>query len=272
MKKQMTHHINTVKKNAGCHEDPVDFVLHTLRTSDLPTVVVEGEHDKQIYRWLEDILDTPHVNLLSAKGRPNLLKVFEKREKFEDRLPVVFMADLDKWVFSGSPLVYSDIIWTQGYSIENDLYSDGNPETLIPSDKAAQHSCELNNAIQKFAREVALWEAGRIPTANINKLVEAYQKIIEDKPELRLRGKTLFELLLPVCGARNHLELCKDVFSTVDLENNHPPLLSRLVWEIQRKIAEKRTKIAGRSFIGKSLFTKISEFRESVSDSSTKSP
>ena len=263
MREQVKRHIDSVKEIAGFREEPVDFVLHTLRTSDLPTVVVEGEHDKQIYRWLEDLLDRPHVNILSANGRDNLLEIFEKRKEFEDRLPVVFMADQDMWVFSGPPNSYEDIIWTSGYSIENDLYSDGNPENLIPDHMMNEHSCELNDAIQNFAGEVAHWVAARERRADVHQLVEVFRKEIEKKHELRLRGKTLFEILLPRCGARNHLELCKDVFSTVDLDSNHPPLLSRLVWEIQRKIADKQTKLhkqtkpAGRSFIGEALFKRL---------------
>ena len=263
MRERVTHHIDTVKEIAGFREDPVDFVLHTLRTSDLPTVVVEGKHDKQIYRWLEDLFDRPHVNILSADGRENLLEIFNRRKEFEDRLPVVFMADQDKWVFSGPPPSYEDIIWTSGYSIENDLYSDGNPEDLILDHMMDEHSCELNGAIQEFAREVAHWVAALDQSADVNQLVEMFREKIKNKYKLRLRGKTLFEILLPCCNARNHLELCKDVFSTVNLEKDHPPLLSRLVWEIQRKIAEKQANLVGRSFIGEALFKRL----ESVSDS-----
>jgi len=261
--REQGRHLDIVKRNAGFSQKPVDFVLRTLRTSDLPTVVVEGEHDKQIYRWLEDLLDRPHVNILSAKGRDNLLEIFKRRGEFKRRLPVVFMADKDKWVFSGPPAEYDDIIWTSGYSIENDLYSDSNPRTLIPSHEVYEHSCKLDEAIQNFAREVAHWMAAQDRNADVDELTEICRRTITAQHELRLRGKTLFDILLDFCRARNHLELCKDVFSTVDLEKNDPPLLSRLVWEIQRKIAEKQAKLVERSFIGEALFKRL----ESVSDS-----
>ena len=50
----------------------VDELVSTLRRSKLPTVVVEGRDDMQIFRWMEDLLKVHEVDVLSVGGRPNL--------------------------------------------------------------------------------------------------------------------------------------------------------------------------------------------------------
>ena len=44
----------------------VDELVETLRRSELPTVVVEGENDMQIYRWVEARVGNQNANVLPA--------------------------------------------------------------------------------------------------------------------------------------------------------------------------------------------------------------
>ena len=108
----------------------VEELVATLRNSDLPTVIVEGQDDMRIYRWVEERLGSRTANVLPTGGRPNLLSVYERRREFLD-LPVAFVADQDMWLFSGIPTEYGGVIWTEGYSIENDLYADADLEKLL---------------------------------------------------------------------------------------------------------------------------------------------
>ena len=97
----------------------VEELVAALRRSALPTVVVEGQEDMRIYRWVEERLGSRTANVLPAGGREKLFSVFRRRQEFAD-LPVAFVADRDMWLFSGIPPDYGEILWTQGYSVEND--------------------------------------------------------------------------------------------------------------------------------------------------------
>ena len=98
----------------------VDELVAMLGHAELPTVIVEGKDDMRIYRWVEGRVGSQNANVLPAGGRENLLSVYQRRNEFT-HLPVAFVADRDLWLFSGIPEIYHDIIWTLGYSIENDL-------------------------------------------------------------------------------------------------------------------------------------------------------
>lgn len=257
-------HLEGVRKMAGSDESPVELALRTLKRSKLPTLVVEGVHDKAIYRWIERLLAVPKVDLLPVGDRDILLDVYRRRSEVDSELPVAFMADLDKWVFDRYDIVdqnYRDIIWTTGYSLENDLYSDGNPEAVyITSNDRDEHERALDKAIEKFARDVARWAShGESPS---DEDVKEYFDHIKEAYKLRLRGKNLFEILFEFCGARNHLELCRNVFDTIDLAKGDPPLLSRLILEIQKKIKDRESAVKktqpNRKFIAESLFEKLS--------------
>ena len=100
----------------------VDECVALLRRTDLQTVIVEGKDDMQIYQWAERRVGIQKANVLPVGGRETLLAVYKRRSEFA-HLPVAFVADRDLWLFSGIPPGYPDIIWTEGYSIENDLYA-----------------------------------------------------------------------------------------------------------------------------------------------------
>ena len=142
----------------------VDELVSTLRRSRLPTVVVEGRDDMQIFRWMEDLLEVHEVDVLGVGGRPNLLAVYDRKSEFE-HLPVAFIADQDKELFTQLPVGYEEIIWTQGYSIENDLYAGAEPslESLMDPQEAAEHRQLLDTIIKWFAFEVEEFLTGRTP-------------------------------------------------------------------------------------------------------------
>ena len=138
----------------------VDELVAALRRSRLPTVIVEGKDDMQIYRWVEGCIGSQNANILPAGGRNNLLSVYERRNEYA-HLPVAFVADRDLWLFSGIPPIYHDIIWTQGYSIENDLYAGANLENLLAAEEATEHQQVLDSIIEWFAFEVEEYLEGR---------------------------------------------------------------------------------------------------------------
>ncbi len=95
------------------------------------------------------------VNLRPAGGRDKLLQIYKRRSEFSQVL-VAFIADQDMWLFSGIEPGYKDVIWTSGYSIENDLYSDANLESLLDENETAEHQLILDSISTWFAFAVPI--------------------------------------------------------------------------------------------------------------------
>jgi len=116
-----------------------DEMVSYLKSSSLPTILVEGRDDEMIYDWLEERFSSHNAFVLPCGGRTVLLAVYERRGEFSNK-KTAFLADRDIWLFTAIPPEYLDIVWTEGYSIENDLYAGTNLEVLLDSDEASEHT------------------------------------------------------------------------------------------------------------------------------------
>ena len=146
----------------------VDNFVENLRRTDTPTVVVEGKDSADIIegliehlRLIEHKEHDAKVSVRHISGRDRLLAVYDRRDEFAHILPVAFVIDQEMWLFSKIPEPYSDIIWTDGYSLENDLYTDGDLENLIDPHETWKHQQVLNSVIRWFAFEVEEFLAGK---------------------------------------------------------------------------------------------------------------
>jgi hypothetical protein len=97
------------------------------------------------------------VYLISTGGREKLLQVFDKLRDEETLENCAFICDSDLWIFNGIPSEYdtSEIIKTDGYSIENDLIKDYPPNNLMLEDEERNYDDELLLFSQWFSFEVA---------------------------------------------------------------------------------------------------------------------
>jgi|LauGreDrversion4_2_1035121.scaffolds.fasta_scaffold477669_1 hypothetical protein len=131
----------------------VDEIVELLKRTNLPTIVVEGSDDVVVYRHLEDRLSSIGADVLPTAGRDKLLQVFERRREFISFAKVVFIADRDTWVHTGIPLDYSSdiLIFTDGYSIENDAYRDGQLENLLLNWERDRFHEELSTFLSWYA-------------------------------------------------------------------------------------------------------------------------
>ena len=131
----------------------VDEIVELLKRTNLPTIIVEGSDDVIVYRHLEDRLSSIGADVLPAAGRDKLLQVFERRDEFISSAKVVFIADRDTWVHTGIPLDYSSdiLIFTDGYSIENDAYRDGQLENLLLNRERDEFHEELATFLSWYA-------------------------------------------------------------------------------------------------------------------------
>ena len=240
--------------------DPtVDELVATLHRSELPTVVVEGKDDMRIYRWVEARIGNRNADVLPVGGRENLLSVYERRTEYA-HLPVVFVADRDMWLFSGIPPDYRGIIWTQGYSIENDLYLGAELENMLDPDEAVEHQQVLDSIIEWFAFEVEEYLAGRDAEVarHCNQVVPPGQterdpgfctrhgfrcppeciQQIKDAYQLQLRGKLLFQILVRFLSASSR-RIKHRTFGLYEIAFKITPshrLMDRLIQEIEMRL------------------------------------
>ncbi len=236
-------------------------LISYLGKTSLPTVLVEGEDDADIYRWLESQLGVFNGSILFCSGREVLISIYRRRDTFRHG-KIAWLADLDMWRYSSPPTDLSGIVFTTGYSIENDLYAGSEIESLLESAERSEHIRLLGIVCRWFAFEVLEFQAGRSPqqATHINRVVDfSTMDIAEDfratrgyiEPDtnlviqlmsdyrLQLRGKTLLQVIVRFLSdsSRNPkysyaavIELCLKLYP-----NN--PHIHRIVREIRATLA-----------------------------------
>ena len=241
----------------------VEELIATLRRSSLPTVLVEGQEDMRIYRWVEARLGNRAANVLPTGGRDKLLSVYDRRQEFSN-LPVAFIADRDMWLFSGIPSNYDEVIWTEGYSVENDLYAGAELENLLDAEEAQAQQQLLGTIAEWFAFEVEEYLAERhyevshhcdrvVPRghAQIDEDFsrsrgfrpprERMHRQIKRAYQLQLRGKQLFQILerflnAPNRGTRYNVASLQEI--ALKMTPAHP-LMGRLMQKIEQAVADQ---------------------------------
>lgn len=200
-------------------EVSVEEIIGALKRSSIPTVLTGGKDDYTAYRFVEDCFRPLEVSLLPVGGKSNLLKLFERRSE----LPVpgpLFVLDKDLWAIYGVPKPLQEcesVTFTQGFSIENDIFIDGNLHNLLSRAEKQRFSEDLNVICEWFAAMLERIKAGETATIKTNphKILgdqrkmsesfkiecqfstpqaELYESIRKDFA-LLLRGKTLLLLL-----------------------------------------------------------------------------
>lgn len=212
--------------HSGKARPTVDELFELLKRTNLPTVLVEGKDDIIFYRRIEEDLKEYGIDMLPAGNKDAVLDLYKKLKEVHISSPIIFVVDNDLWVHC-TPFDYAefaDIITTDGYSIENDLYSDGDLENLLGSIERSKFFTEL----QKFAKWYALSVRRRLSGAD-SAFRTHPRKILEDddffQSEMKLdqyesypdqfleeiinnykrilRGKSLFQLLLRQLSSTN---------------------------------------------------------------------
>jgi hypothetical protein len=130
----------------------VDELFELLKRTSIPTVLVEGKDDIIFYRRLEEGLSDLGVDMLPAGCKGSVLELRQRITQSQIKTPIAFIVDNDTWVYFGKPEGFDDIITTTGYSIENDLYSDGDLISLLTVDEKRL----FVNEVQLFSRWFAL--------------------------------------------------------------------------------------------------------------------
>lgn len=227
--------------------------------TNIPTVIVEGKNDIPIYRRIERYIGVQNADVIQVGGRNNLLSLYKKRKKFA-QLPVAFVADRDLWLFSGISQDYPDIIWTEGYSIENDLYVGADLEKVLNANDVDEHRQVLDSIIEWFAFEVEEDLAGREAqvATGCNKVVPLGQtemdqgfrqcrgfrppdqklhRQIKGAYQFQLRGRLLFEMLIRFLNAHPGSQYSVERLHETAFEMKPPDeLMDRFIREIEQTI------------------------------------
>ncbi|VVE49198.1 hypothetical protein PCO31111_04619 [Pandoraea communis] len=197
----------------------VDEIYELLKRTSLPTVLVEGKDDIIFYRSVENELRDLDVDMLPAGNKDSVLEIRQRIMKDPISAPIVFIVDKDLWVYPVAvrPDDLDDLITTTGYSIENDLFVDGELENLLSQEEVKSFKVELHKFLRWYALSI---------NRNINGCPSSFRthagKVLDDAdfynaeialhngevyPEelfthihsnygILLRGKSLFALLL----------------------------------------------------------------------------
>lgn len=196
----------------------VDELYELIKRSNLPTVLVEGKNDIIYYREIEDTLRDLGIDMLPAGNKDAVIRLRNKIKDNKIQIPIAYVVDNDLWVhdlgFSDSD--HSDLITTEGYSIENDLIRDGEIMKLMNASEMGKFSAELERfchwyalAIQRhlngeincfrthpgkvlddpdhYKRNTSLKEGEKYPDEFYNNIVKNFDRL--------LRGKSLFGMI-----------------------------------------------------------------------------
>ncbi|MFZ6780692.1 DUF4435 domain-containing protein [Undibacterium sp. Ji83W] len=144
-------------KNRRKNEISVEEILAFLKNTGLPTIIVEGTGDIIVYRRFERMLEHVGVDVFSAGGREKVLKIFERRNEIPASVRVIFIVDKDIWVNTGIPLAFENasLLFTDGYSIENDVYRDGQFWELLSGTEFSKYEQQIEEFIEWYALALA---------------------------------------------------------------------------------------------------------------------
>lgn len=206
----------------------VDELFELLKRTSLPTVLVEGKDDIIFYRKVEEDLQDYGVDMLPAGNKDAVLDLRKRFLEHPVPCAMIFVVDNDLWVHlpKDQDIAPVDVITTYGYSIENDLFIDGDLEGLLDVREVARFKFELERfsrwyalAISRklsgidtpfrthpgkilddkpfFDEQMVLAEGESYPTKLFDEITAGYSKLI--------RGKSLFALLQRQLSAKNRV-------------------------------------------------------------------
>lgn len=135
----------------------VDELFELLKRTSLPTVLVEGKNDIIFYRVVEEALRDLGVDMLPAGNKDAVLELRRRLKDQNISSPLAFIVDNDLWVHTGIPDQedLGDVITTEGYSVENDLFSDGDLLSILSEEEKARFHSEIDLFCRWYALSVS---------------------------------------------------------------------------------------------------------------------
>lgn len=195
----------------------VEETISVLNKTHLPTIIIEGIDDVVVYRKLEEIFLHIGLSVMGVGGRINLLQIFERVDEIQSKDTLAFIADLDTWVFSGPPEKYTseNLIFTKGYSVENDVFQDCAIENVMTEIEKRSFLVEVEKfshwyalAVDRLSREIYDMPLSTYPgiilDGDLDTLTalggeEVYpidlKQVVVDDYSTYIRGKSLMQIV-----------------------------------------------------------------------------
>jgi hypothetical protein len=238
----------------------VDELIATLRNSSLPTLIVEGRSDMTVFQSFEEECLSGKIDIFPAGSRTNLLAIYSRRDEYP-KANVAFLADSDLCAYHAVPSQYAGIIFTEGYSLENDILVGGKGLKVVSRKNrdhwakvlaamshwfaSVVHRCLAGESVgyKLHPNQVVDFQTGEVRPIFSGDLIEGESLCNEaarilQSPIRYLRGHTLIDGLGHFLAEVKQRPKCSKEFllhlDLVSWEDN--TALSRLVSEIRSSI------------------------------------
>jgi len=230
----------------------VDELIALLKKTSLPTLIIEGKDDLIVYQRLEDKFHNESLSVLPVGGRKNILKIFDRLHELPTASKVLFIADQDTWVITGIPQEYQSdrLFFTSGYSIENDVFQDGQIDSYMSSSEKTKFNEELEKFLQWYSLALSRKISGSDETIkthpnnildndqefkNLTSLKageifpsERYEELNENYKTL-IRGKSLMQLAMRQLSYTGRAARHTDKSFIEHVAVNPGPLINKLI-------------------------------------------
>jgi len=210
-----------------------DILVETIKRSNLPTVLVEGTDDFDIYRYFENKIGIRKVDFIPCGGRNTILEIYKRKSEFPSK-KVMYIADKDMWIFSSIPPEYMEIIFTNGYSIENDLFVDA--ESLLSNLLDANENIRLNtlisNVLNWFAFEVDKFLNNQEYDANFSEITLLNTSILDRNSN---------DLTVEFIADKNFIEPTEDIKNKLS-KNYKVNFRGKFIFQLLELIFQSRTR------------------------------
>jgi hypothetical protein len=190
----------------------VEDAIATLSHSNLPTVITEGRDDYRVLRRVEKRLTDVGVDFSPLSGRETVLAVWEQLPKARQST-VLALVDLDEWIYKGIPTQYvgDNLIYTVGYSIENDILLDCDIEEFLDDHEVIAFTSDLCHVSADHAIQIERCKSGQsyLLKRHVNEIINEQDKspfltphelntqaVLKSHFRQFMRGKSVFELII----------------------------------------------------------------------------
>lgn len=238
-----------------------DEIIEYLKTTSVPTVLVEGTTDAKIYRWIEGYLENLgfDISVMPTGGRTAIFKVHEHKNLLT-QVPIVFTADLDGFLFTGVPCEKRDIVFTSGYSVENEVLDEDFFIKIMDSQERARYIKLKKLASEWFAsqidelRRTGSWSVGQSIHKSIDCKHQCHKnaltfdsdlaEYVNDNYTQLFRGKSVIDLLVNILSgaARGGDRYSSDNITSLSIVHGDRAKITALAQSIEAalRIAYKR--------------------------------
>lgn len=204
-------------------------ILATISHSSIPTVLVEGKNDIIFYRRIEeDEFDDLEISMLPAGNKDSVISIKNEVNSWKNKKQIAYIVDRDTWINFGVPDNISDIIITKGYSIENDLFEDGNLCSLLQKNELNIFNSEREKFIKWYAITLMRNREGR-------KQADGKDFCYQEHPNKILDGKFFDEQTKLYDDEKFPFDLFNDISKNWHLKLRGKSLLALLVRQLSHK-------------------------------------